>query len=81
MEEEFLSTRLKDGRTLCISPIPAKDYKEGGGNGLGGEYGYFIYEVETERPQSGIEIIGKVSSVDAAIRLHRLIATSRGAYA
>ena len=80
MEDVFLSTSLVDGRTLCISPLPAKDYREGGGKGLGGEYGYFIYEVETHRPQSGIEIIGKVSSIDAALRLHDLIASSRRAH-
>jgi hypothetical protein len=73
MEDVFLSTLLENGRTLCISPLPAKDYREGGGKGLGGEYGYFIYEVETDRPQSGIEIIGKVSSIEAAIRLYELI--------
>ena len=72
---------LRDGRTLCISPLPAKDYREGGGKGLGGEYGYFIYEVDPRSPQSGVEIIGKVSSVEAAVRLHGLIAASRAAYA
>jgi len=76
----FLSTRLRNGRTLCISPIPAKDYRDGG-KGLGGEYGYFIYEVRTDAPQSGIEIMGKVSSIDSALRLHALIASSRGACA
>jgi hypothetical protein len=81
MEDVFLSTKLRDGRTLCISPLPARDYREAGGKGLGGEYGYFIYEVDPQSPHAGVEIIGKVSSIDAALRLHDLIAASRRAHA
>lgn len=73
MEDVFLSARIDEKRLLCISPISARTYKEAGGKGLGGEYGYFIYEVDDTYPNAGIEVIGKAASVDAALRLFDLI--------
>lgn len=36
---------------------------------LGDDTGYFIYEYDANKPASGIEILAKAVSVDAAIRL------------
>lgn len=58
---------------VCISPISAQTYREASGKGLGGDYGYFIYEVDLENPQVGIEIIAKAASVEAAKKIHDLI--------
>lgn len=76
MEDVFLSTPISDHRVLCISPLSARTYKEGGGKGLGGDFGYFIYEVDSENPQSGIEIIAKAASFNAALRLYNIIASA-----
>jgi hypothetical protein len=73
MEDVFLSKKISDGRLLCISPLSGQTYKEAGGKGLGGEYGYFVYEVDPQRPQSGIEVIAKAASVEAALRLYEII--------
>lgn len=73
MEDVFLTTRIDNFRSICISPLPARTYKQAGGKGLGGEYGYFIYETNDAAPHAGIEVIGKAASLEAAIRLFELI--------
>ena len=73
MEDVFLSTPLANDRLLCISPLSAQTYKESGGKGLGGDFGYFVYEVDTTRPQAGVEVIAKAASLDAALRLYEII--------
>jgi hypothetical protein len=73
MDDVFLSARIDNRRSLCISPLSAKTYREAGGKGLGGDYGYFIYEVDQDQPQAGIEVMGKAKSIDAALRLFDLL--------
>jgi len=60
-------------RMLCISPLSARSYRDAGGKGLGGEYGYFIYECDSANPQSGIEVIAKAASLEAALKLYDII--------
>lgn len=74
MDDVFLTAKLGDSRTLCISPLPKQTYNEAGGKGLGGEYGYFVYEVDTSLPSLGIEVIAKAASKEAALRLFEIIA-------
>lgn len=73
MEDLFLSTPIDRRRMLCISPISARAYRDAGGKGLGGEYGYFIYECDSANPQSGIEVIAKAASPEAALKLYDII--------
>lgn len=79
MDDVFLTARIDERRSICISPLPAKTYKEAGGKGLGGEFGYFIYETDAASPDAGIEVIGKAASLEAALRLFEVLslATSR----
>jgi hypothetical protein len=72
MDDVFLTARIDDKRSVCISPLPAKTYRETA-KGLGGEYGYFIYEVDSSQPTAGIEVIGKAASIEAALRIFELI--------
>ena len=67
MDDVFLTAQIDNRRSICISPLPAKIYKQAGAKGLGGEY--FIYETDAACPDSGIEVIGKAASLDAALRL------------
>ena len=76
MEDLYLSMRLDDHRVICVSPISAKTYRDSGGQGLGGDFGYFIYEMNTDHPESGIEVIAKVVSEEAAIRIFEMISTA-----
>lgn len=76
MEDVFLSTEIGT-RTLCLSPLPARSYRAAGGMGLGGDVGYFLYEYETAAPETGIEIIAKAASADAAFRLFEMLTSTR----
>jgi hypothetical protein len=73
MEDVFLSAELGDGRIVCVSPLSARSYRESGGKGLGGDYGYFLYEVNREQPGAGFNVIAKAASVEAAMRLFDLL--------
>lgn len=77
MDDIFLSTPIDKNRKICISPLSAKVYREAGGQGLGGDYGYFIYEIDLANPQAGIEVIAKAVSIGAAMRLYELLIESR----
>ena len=72
MEDVYLEAQVGD-RTICVSPLARKAVRDAGGRGLGGDYGYFVYEYETARPDLGIQIIGKAASGDAATRLFDLL--------
>jgi hypothetical protein len=73
MDDFSLSVRIDDSRSVCIAPLPKQTYREAGAKGLGGEYGYFIYEVDEAFPDHGINVIGKAASADAALRLFELL--------
>lgn len=73
MEDLFLQARIDNHRSICISPLPVKTYKETGASGLGGQFGYFIYEIDASRDEAGIEVIGKAASIEAALRLYEII--------
>lgn len=75
----FLSTPIDGNKTLCVSPLSARSYRDAGGRGLGGDYGYFIYEMDSDKPNAGIEVIAKAASVEAALRLYDLLTGNRQA--
>jgi|HubBroStandDraft_4_1064222.scaffolds.fasta_scaffold170329_2 hypothetical protein len=78
MEDIFLSTVIGDRRMICMSPLSQHTYRSCGGVGLGGDYGYFIYEIDAHQPQAGIEVIAKAKSTDAALRLYAMITGHQG---
>ena len=73
MEDLFLSTEIDSCRTICVSPLSKSTYKEAGGKGLGGDFGYFIYEVDKSNANCGIEIIAKANSIESATKLFELL--------
>ena len=77
MEDMYLSAVVGDDRMVCVSPLSAKAYRESGGRGLGGDFGYFVYEVDLNHPEAGVEIIAKAASPDAATRLFDLLIAGR----
>lgn len=77
MEDFYLSEKVSENRLICVSPLSRKSYKEAGARGLGGHEGYFIYETDCTQPSTGIEIIAKVASLEAALRLFTLIRHSQ----
>lgn len=81
MDDVFLTVRINNQKSVCISPLTGKLYREAGGKGLGGEYGYFIYEMNHDLPDRGIEVIGKAASLEAALRIFDMISNPRAAAA
>ncbi len=52
-----------------MAPISRDTFEANKAYELGDDYGYFIYEFDAARPASGIEILAKAVSYDAAVRL------------
>ncbi len=69
MDNVLFSSELPDGREICVSPLSKDAFEANRAESLGDDSGYFIYEVDNSRPTSGIEILAKALSVDAAMRL------------
>jgi hypothetical protein len=69
MRHSLFSAQLPDGRMVCVAPISTDTFEANKAYALGDDSGYFIYEFDTHRPASGIEILGKAASYDAAVRL------------
>jgi hypothetical protein len=69
MRELVFSARLSDGRDICVAPVSRDTFEDNKAFSLGDDHGYFIYEIDSRLPSTGIEILGKAVSYDAAIRL------------
>ena len=77
MEDVFLSTEIDGNTLLCVSPLSAQTYREAGGRGLGGDQGYFLYEVDMSENNSGITIIAKAAGAEEAEQLFSLVSARR----
>lgn len=69
MQHVLFSTRLADGREVCVSPVSSDTFEANQAQCLGDDSGYFIYEYDAQKPSAGIEILAKAVSFDAALRL------------
>jgi hypothetical protein len=69
MKHLLYSTRLPDGREICVAPISADAFEANHAYSLGDDTGYFIYEFDETQSETGIEILGKAISYEAAVRL------------
>jgi hypothetical protein len=69
MENLCLCTPLGDGKEICVSPISRQTFEANELDALGDDCGYFIYEFDSRRPSAGIEVLAKVASYEAALRL------------
>jgi hypothetical protein len=79
MRELVFSSRLPDGREVCVAPLSKHTYEDNKAYSLGDDHGYFIYEIDSRCPSSGIEILGKAISYDAALRLVDIFMAARAA--
>lgn len=61
--------RLDEHRSICVSSLARETVEEAGADHLGGDKGYFIYEVNDNPLANGISVLAKVVSLDAAFRL------------
>lgn len=69
MRDVIFSARLRDGREVCVAPISRDTFEANKAYELGDDCGYFIFEYDTQKPSTGIEILAKAASYDAAVRL------------
>jgi hypothetical protein len=69
MQHLLFSAPLPDGREVCISPVSADAFEANRAYSLGDDSGYFIYEFDEKQPETGIEILAKATSYDAAMRI------------
>lgn len=68
-DDLFIESRLDGDRSICISTLARQTVEDAEVGHLGGDRGYFIYEVDRRPAAGGINILAKVASVDAAMRL------------
>lgn len=69
MQHILLSTPLPDGREMCVAPVSVDAFEDNCVYSLGDDTGYFIYEFDNRQPGTGIEILAKAASYEAAMRL------------
>jgi len=69
MQNILFCAQLSDGRQVCVAPVSADAFEANDAYCLGDDSGYFIYEFDDNRPETGIEILAKAASYDAAVRL------------
>lgn len=74
MRHILFSSIFADGREICVSPVSRDAFDANKAESLGDDTGYFVYEIDVRRPASGIEILAKAVSADAALRLMDIFA-------
>jgi hypothetical protein len=78
MDDLIWSARISATRRICVSPLSSPTVQENGAaENLGGDLGYFIYEIDEAHRASGISILGKAASEEAAMRLVDIFLASR----
>ncbi|WP_156405387.1 hypothetical protein [Sphingomonas sp. Root710] len=76
MEDLFLSADIGDSRRVCVSSISRQTYKHAVGSGLGGDRGYFVFEMDESQPGNTAVVLAKAPSWEAAVRLFDMITGS-----
>jgi hypothetical protein len=68
MDDILASASVGNGSSVHIATLSRKTIELAGAEHLGLE-GYFIFEAHDEPQNKGINVLGKVASLDAAFRL------------
>ena len=64
----YFSVNLDNERTLCVAPLTDRRIAMAGVD-VSDPSGYFLYESRESEPFGGVEILAKVFSEEAALRL------------
>lgn len=72
MDDILASSDLGNGRSVHLASLSRETIVESRAEHLGFQ-GYFLFEVSDKPGASGINVLGKVASYDAAIRLIELL--------
>jgi hypothetical protein len=68
MDEILASAKLGNGRSVHIAPLARQTIIDAGAEHLG-FFGYFLFEANDLPGEKGIDVLGKASSLEAALRL------------
>lgn len=68
-DDLFVVQRLGNSRSLCLSTLAMQTIQESDASHLGGDRGFFIYEVDDSRAERGVNVLAKAVSLEAAFRL------------
>lgn len=69
MRSQILSLYCDESREVYLSEMPESRPCQDFDFDLGDEHGYFICEIDKTSSCSGVEILGKTASYEAALRL------------
>jgi hypothetical protein len=76
-DDLYVVDQLDEFRSICISTLARRTVEESDASHLGGDRGYFIYETDSRRGASGVNVLAKAASFDAAFRLADLWSSLR----
>lgn len=68
MDDILATVGIGNGRSICVASLARETVSDSGAAHLGFE-GYFLFETSDIPGEAGINVLGKVASFDAAIRL------------
>jgi hypothetical protein len=73
MAEYYFSAKVDSDTTLCIAPITKKRL-ELSGQDIGDPSGYFLYQTKGGGEPGDVEIIARLESEEAALKLKDMLA-------
>lgn len=69
MSDTFFRIALGPEHYMCVSPLDEEKLDAAMVDGLGDEFGYFVYESTGPRINPFIEVLAKCPTYEAALRL------------
>ena len=72
MDDSFFYRRLAAKHFICISPLSKELLNDLQVDGLGDEFGYFVYESADGTPRGCMNVLAKCDGYEAAYRLIEL---------
>jgi hypothetical protein len=73
MPDYYFSAKVDDDTTICIAPITERRI-ELSGEKVDDTSGYFLFETKGGAEPSEVQILARLTSEDAALRLKRMLA-------
>jgi hypothetical protein len=73
MAEYYFSTKVDSDTTLCIAPLTEKRIALSGQD-IADTSGYFLYQTRGEGEPGEVEILARLESEEAALRLKDMLA-------
>lgn len=72
MDDSIFKLQVGADHYVCMSPMTKEDLRGLDADGLGDDFGYFVYEAEGRGSSREITLLAKCPSMEAADRLVQL---------